>query len=160
EKSPQSTSYYYNVFQSLKNFKPNAVTASGMVQTQLDQSTGCNYGYPEQKRYEDIINKFGGYVGRSCPTDWDSQMRALEAATFGAHNCFALNNLPEADATSGVVDQTTILVKLNGNSFPDVGGKGQRNWDYDSTKNAICFYPLSMPEAGTEINISYHVACL
>ena len=49
---------------------------------------------------------------------------------------------------------------MDGIVYPSVGPRGDRRWEYAADVNAIDFYPLAVPEPGTEVEVSYHVACL
>jgi hypothetical protein len=51
-------------------------------------------------------------------------------------------------------------VRLDGRRFEAMGSRGNRQWEYDPASNRVCFFPLSMPEPGTGVEMTYGVACL
>ncbi len=99
-------------------------------------------------RYLDIVLATGGVFGSICTDNWASVMEQIGLGTFFALTRFGLSREPDPD---------TIVVKINGVEVP----YGEENgWSFDPIDNSIEFNGTAIPEAGTEIEVSYTAECI
>jgi hypothetical protein len=164
EPAAGTVDYYYQGFLALKNghdelFSFHAITG--------DPGTGCNGAATGAAEPGDklvaLANRTEGGLFRSiCTNDWATTLRDVSAAAFGYRTCYVLTALPEDSNASGTVTDTEgeLEVRLNGTVTPSTGPQGQPYWEYRQDRGAVCFYPLAVPESGTQIEIGYRVACL
>ncbi len=160
--SPGNINFYYNAFQSLKGFRNShlfnfhAIT----VDAQGGPCTGPD-GYGD--RLIAMVNKTnGGIFQPICTRDWAASLRQMSASAFGFKTCFNLTSEPDDQNGNGHISDSEGEIELwmNGRLTPSKGLQDQRIWSYDGSQNAVCFEPLTVPEPGTQIEVSYKVACI
>ena len=158
DQSPQTTNFYYNFFLSLKGFRnANLFSAHAIVG---DPATGCATAEGGD-RYVDVASRSGGIFQSVCQADWSDSMETIGTAAFGFKTRFFLTNQPEDTDGSGIIDSPIELeVRFDGRPYPPIGPNGARRWEYVGAENSIDFYPLAVPEPGTQIEVRYRVACL
>jgi len=163
DQSDESTSYYTTFFQSIKGFRnSNMFSAHAIVG---ERGTGCSYpgGSAERgDRYLDVVDASHGMFQSICTQDWSETMRQLSSSAFGFKTRFFLTNVPEDTISNGKILDTEgeIEVRWNGTRVPSTNSRGSLVWQYDAATNAVDFMPLFVPEPGTQIEITYKVACL
>ncbi|WP_373048913.1 choice-of-anchor D domain-containing protein [Vulgatibacter sp.] len=165
DQSPETVSFYYNFFMSIKGFRNSNMFSAHSIAG--DPVTGCNggSGYGQASpRYYGIAEMSNGVFQSICTQDWSTAMERIGTNAFGFKTRFFLTNQPEDTNADGVVtDRGTnpeIEVRINGVRVPSINSRGTRVWEYVPDVNAIDFYPLSVPEPGSEIEVTYKVACL
>ena len=91
-------------------------------------------------------------------------MERIGTNAFGFKTRFFLTNQPEdADQDGRISDRVSppeIEVFMNGTRVPSKNSRGSDVWEYNPETNAVDFYPLFVPEPGTQIEVTYKVACL
>ena len=155
--------FYYNALQSIKGFRNTHLFNYHAITG--DKGTGCsgNGGASAGDKVIGLVEKTDGGVFQSiCASDWEASLREMSAAAFGFKTCFFLGNQPEDSNGNGIIIDTEgeVQVKMNGRVTPSKGAQGQNIWFYSADQIAICFNPLAVPEPGTQIDVSYRVACL
>jgi hypothetical protein len=161
----RSTTFYYNSILSAKSFQEHRVSIHGFINGRdRNGNNQCGSAAGLGTRYGEMITKGGGLQEKICPEDWSQAMRNMAAAAFGFRSCFSLTGQPgDADGDGKISDQTVppeLEVRLNGLRFEATGDRGNRQWEYLPDSNSVCFFPLSMPEPGTGIEMTYGVACI
>lgn len=101
-------------------------------------------------RYRAVASATGGTVTSIETTNWATDLERIGTTAFGFRTNFALNSIP--------VDPAAIEVRVNGTLVPRQNG-GATVWSFDPAGNAINFDPLSAPEPGARLDVSYRVAC-
>lgn len=48
---------------------------------------------------------------------------------------------------------------MEGEVIPSRGAQGRAIWTFDRDQNAVCFGVLSVPEPGTQLDVSYRAPC-
>lgn len=164
--SPQkSTTFYYNSILAAKAFDESKLSIHGFINDKdQDGNSQCSSAAGLGTRYREMIQKGGGRQETVCPDDWSLAMRNMASAAFGFRSCFSLTGQPDDADGDGVISDTTVPpeleVRLNGARFEATGSRGNRQWEFDAANNSVCFFPLSTPEPGTGIEMTYQVACI
>lgn len=148
---------YENFLLGLKGYKRRSeVSFSGVIPTLSSAPSWCSYD-PDYSaggstRVTRLAQSTGGIVEEICTQDWSKSLEALSRNLFGLRTKFFLTNPPESP--------DAIVVTLDGYEYPQLGPWGDIRWSYESTDTSILFNPLSAPEAGQTIAVTYPVACL
>ncbi|MGC4115556.1 MAG: choice-of-anchor D domain-containing protein [Myxococcales bacterium] len=147
--------FYVNALLTIKGFRhQNMFSFSGIVRPD-DENTcsqsgdGSNAFYP---RVLQMINSTGGVRGNICEQDWNQTLETLGQNAFGYRTRFFLSNVPDLSQP--------IVVKVDGVPYEMQGPSGDDRWKYNGTVTAVDFELLAVPEPGSTIEVSYHVACL
>jgi hypothetical protein len=151
-------SFYLNAFFNVKGFKRQNMFSFSAINPKLpwDQST-CPDGEDDSAmsntRVEEVVSASAGVTDDICTTNWSKTLEKLGQTAFGYRTRFFLSNVPD-------VSSTDITVQVDGVDYPATGPYGDQRWQYNSQANAIDFSVLAVPEPGSTITVSYHVACL
>ncbi len=159
--SDQTTNFYFAAFQQLKGARNDHLLSIHAIVG--DPNTGCNGAGGNASagdRYFDMVSRTNGVFQSICQADWAQALEDIGVGAFGFKTCFFLGNQPEDTDGNGVISEGELEVRLDGRATPSTGNQGNRQWEYRADTNAVCFYPLAVPEPGTQIDVSYRVACL
>ena len=147
DQSNNSIAFYTNFFLAIKGFRnTNLFSASAIVGDPDDE---CGPLSDPGLRYIDVAERTGGVVERICTPDWARSLQNLGLSVFGYKRTFFLRNQPAAG---------TVRVSIDGVDVP--GSNGQSVWSYDPNANSVTFSPLTVPEPGSEIVVTYQAQCL
>ncbi len=139
---------YLNFFQNIKGFRnTNLFSANAIIL--LNSVCGSGGGGTEGTRYKFVAESAGGVVEPICTPDWSISLQNLGKQVFGYKSQFFLTNYPEADS---------VKVKIDGNEMQQKQDN-QTLWSYDTDANSVGFSPFAIPEPGSEIAVTYSVAC-
>ena len=105
-------------------------------------TTGGWNGYKIARRYMELSEKTGGYLGSICD-DFSDVMAGVTDRILEYSTRFFLNRIPEIH---------TISVKVDGVEIPQDAANG---WTYDSVANAIVFHGDSIPGQSSVIVVSF-----
>jgi len=151
-------SFYLNAFFTIKGFKrQNMFTFNGIIPVAPGHETSsCSYDGSEfaNTRIEQVIQSTSGVSEEICTTSWAKTLEKLGQTAFGYRTRFFLSNVPDTTGTN------KVEIVVDGIPYPETGPFGDTRWTYNSAANAIDFDALSVPEPGSTIAVSYHVACL
>jgi hypothetical protein len=142
--SANTVDYYYNLFLNIKgarranlfNFSAIAETTPGVY----------DYNLP----LIELARRTGGIVSSIHTTNWAADLEKLGQVAFGYKTRFFLTSTPQ--------DPSQIEVKLDSVVVPTHDGT-ITNWTFQSLENACDFSIVSIPEPGSNLEISYKVAC-
>ena len=132
---------YANHFKSLKATDSMAVTHAvvGDAPSGCDSPTStwarADYG----EGYIEVTALMGGEHVSLCAEDWGSELEGLAHDSI-LNRSFELTDIPYEE---------TIIVEVDGTEVTD--------WTYNDIENSVDFMGGYVPEAGTEIEISYSV---
>ncbi|HCF57810.1 MAG TPA: hypothetical protein DFS52_07425, partial [Myxococcales bacterium] len=152
--------FYQNFYLNIKGFKrQNMFSFSGIIPTQPSTPAGnCDYDEStagQSMRVKELIARTAGVYDDICTPDWSRTLEKLGQTAFGYRTRFFLSNVPDM-----TIEPDPIVVEVDGQPYPAIGPYGDTRWTYNSSANAIDFEPLAVPEPGSTLTISYHVACL
>ena len=156
------TDDYLQFFRSIKGarndnlFKAHGIISDPVVGCPTDGRDGTGV------RYEEIINRTGGVWESICATDWQETLEVIGNNAFGFSSRFFLSNIPVPGDNGEYNDLGTnpgIIIEINGIRAPSKVGR-TTVWSYHPGANAIDFNPFYVPEAGSQVEITYRVACL
>ncbi|MEM1025834.1 MAG: hypothetical protein AAGD10_15385 [Myxococcota bacterium] len=100
----------------------------------------------------ELVDRTGGVHASICARDWSRRLEELSHTSPGGFGSrFFLTN----QAVIG-----TVEVRVDDVMIPDREDSGHLNWAYDISTNSVNFLPLSVPGAGSKVQIRYQVACL
>ena len=161
--SSQTGLFYSNAFRSLKGFTNGPGFSFHAITG--DRGTGCtgNGSAVAGDRLIDLAESTeGGSFHSICTSDWPGLLRDVSKAAFGYRSCFALKGRPEDSNGNGTVSdlEGELQVRVDGMVSPSRGPQGQVRWTLDAAEQAVCFEAGFLPEPGSQVEISYRVACL
>jgi hypothetical protein len=161
DQDPNATpiSFYENFLVNLKGVRRrNEVTFNGIIPlmaTAPDTSSKCSYDSTDagqDTRVKALIDRTHGQMDEICSPDWSKTMERIGTWIVTKYSKIYLSSVPDLSKP--------LEVRVNGELYDRYGSKGDKRWDYDSTSNAIVFDPLAVPDNGSTVTITYHVACL
>ncbi len=117
------------------------ITASAVTAVQ-----GCNNPQDLGVRYFQLVGEMGGQIFSVCTQDWGGLLGQLGAQAFSLRLRFPLSGTPLAPGQ--------IQVAVGGQAVPAGAA-----WSYDAKTNEVVFSPGSAPPGGSQVQISYAVAC-
>lgn len=101
-----------------------------------------------------------GSFASLCQRDWELDLREMSMVDHSIQTCFFLTREPVDRDGDGAVGEGDFLVRVNGETVPPIGSRGQDLWTYQADlPNAICFHPLAVPAPGSEITVDYRSPC-
>lgn len=157
-----TTAFYTNALFNVKGYKRKNMFSYSAINPK-DGSTACDWdpsvdsspwGSSANTRVEQVVAATAGVTGDICTPDWAKTLEKLGQNAFGYRTRFFLSNTPDLQPPN------VITVEIDGVNYPEVGPFGDQRWTYNSSETAIDFSPLAIPEPGSTITVSYHVACL
>ncbi|MBS2032985.1 MAG: choice-of-anchor D domain-containing protein [Deltaproteobacteria bacterium] len=158
DQSPQPYDFYKNFFLNIKGFsRQNAFSFSAVsstTDTPPPTSWGCDYDGTNAvpNPYQQMAQDTNGIFQEICTDDWATSLRQLGQSAFGYRTTFFLSETPDTSYP--------ITVAVDGVDLPAVGANGAQHWfPPTGSQNAITFAPLSVPEPGSTLTITYHVLC-
>ncbi len=150
------TSFYLNAFFTIKGFKrQNMFTFNGIV-PKTGPVGSCSYDESDAHqnlRVSQVVQASAGVSDEICTPNWATTLEKLGQTAFGYRTRFFLSNVP--DTANG-----QITITVDGVPYPEKGPYDDTRWSFNSAATAIDFDALSVPEPGSTIAVSYHVACL
>jgi hypothetical protein len=160
DQSAQPVSYYQNRLVNVKGFnKLSMFTFNniGPYDPNIDEySTPCAYdGDHDPSRYASVVAYTSGVKGEICTTNWSGTLQGLGRTTFGARTQFFLNNTPDLNGNS-------IVVQINGTNvaLSNTCTNATTPACYDAASNSIKFSPASAaPQPGQTLTVTYTNAC-
>ena len=132
---------YVTHFKSLKVTDSMAVTHAVVG----DEPSGCSSSTTSWARadygegYIEVSDLMGGEFVSLCAEDWGAELEGLAHDSI-LNRSFELTDIPYEE---------TIVVEVDGSEVTD--------WTYNDIENSVDFMGSYVPEAGTEIEISYSV---
>ncbi len=126
---------WVDAFHALKD-DPERVVVNGIT----GLTSGCATAYAAPI-LSGVVNGTGGIEASICDEDWSPVLSAVAGLVTGPARVFALSQIPMPPS---------ITVELDGE--PQTGG-----WSHDAEANAVEFDADHVPEAGTEITITYEL---
>jgi hypothetical protein len=143
--SPQSVQSYYDFYESVKG-DPTLFSFS-YINEGLSQITGGPV-----PRVTTMVQLTGGVEADTTTNlaTWTGTLNQLWASAAATAYRYPLTGQPVA---------SSIVVTLDGVTYPATGAHGNPQWSYDPTTNAVVFVPLAAPAAGDTVTVTYTVAC-
>jgi len=89
---------------------------------------------------------------------WDAGLRKISEGVFSVDVGFRLRGQP-AGTDGAPPQEQDLVVRVGGVEIPPVSG-GLPNWTYDRVTNTVSFEASATPQPGTQVSITYQVACL
>ncbi len=150
DQSLRPLNFYSNFIENVKGPRgANLVSVSAIVNT--DQSI-CDANHiavdPQASgdvRYAPIVQQTGGVLESICTEDWSTSLQKLGLIAFGYKSRFILSSDP---------DPATLTVSINGTDVP-----AGPLWSYTADTRSVDFLPTAIPPPGSQIEVSYAVAC-
>lgn len=166
DQSPQTTTFYSNFFKSIKGFRNSHLYSAHAITG--DPVTGCPQAFDPGDRYYAVVEESNGVFQSICAADWSAAMERMGIEAFGFKTRFFLTNEPEDTNADGFItddiNPTTntreIEVRVNGRIVSSTNTQGARVWEYNAEVNSVDFWPLHVPKPGSQIEVTYKVACL
>lgn len=131
-----------------KGYRVEALIANAIAGDVPGGCDGAGGNADAGSRYLDIVLATGGVFGSICTTDWATVMEQIGLGTFFALTRFGLTREPDPD---------TLVVIVDGQVIPNDPLNG---WSWDPVDNSIEFNGDAIPEAGSEIEVSYTAECI
>ncbi len=151
DQSPSSLDFYANFFYAIKGFRNANLLSVSAIVGPPEGCTGPGGSAQYGARYTELAERTGGLVQSICTDDWSAALQRLSRTAFGLKSRFFLSNQPVP---------STMRVTIDGVPMPARSMEGTLNWEYDPEVNSLNFTPLSAPEPGGQIEVSYTVECL
>lgn len=163
DQSPDTPAFYTAFFKSIKGFRNENMLSIHAITG--DRGTGCSgAGVSAQNgdRILDVVDATNGLFQPLCTDDWEDTMKRLSSSAFGFKTRFPLTNQPADTNIDNEITDTAgeIEVYWNGTRIPSVNARGSKVWEYNWDANSVDFMPLHVPAPGTQIEVTYTVACL
>jgi hypothetical protein len=117
-------------------------------------------GNIENTRVQQVVTATGGVTDDICTQDWAKTLQKLGQTAFGYRTRFFLSNVPDVSAGNVITVQIIPPNETTPVDYPQIGPYGDTRWTYNSNAAAVDFELLAVPEPGSTIIVSYHVACL
>jgi hypothetical protein len=163
--SPETPNYYYNALLALKGFRNTHLFNFHALTG--DRANGCerdDITAAPGDRLIDVVEKTaGGEFQSICEPDWSDFLRDWWPATAAVwpQSCMYLTAEPKDLTGDGEIREADgeVAVRIDGTPVHEIGPQGQRIWDYDADRVAVCFGPLAVPEPGSTIEIDYTPVC-
>ncbi len=146
--SSRQVSFYENFFRNLKGFQNQSQFSFSSIVT---PAGGCVSGASAGLRYIQVSQATGGVIESICTVNWGNTLSNIGLNTFGLRSRFNLTAQPVP---------STIAVTVNGQATPSITAGGVTQWRYDGTNNSVNFQTGYVPQANSNIEITYTVACL
>jgi hypothetical protein len=149
DRSPGAVADYLGTFAEVKGshnaqlFSFNVIggTTEGCVRGELRGESN--------PRLREVAEATGGVFASICAPDWSRTLEGLSRTT-GGFKRFFLNNQPVV---------ATIRVFVDGVEVEPVTDAQRIQWTYDFATNSVNFAPLSYPEPGAHVRVSYRRQC-
>jgi hypothetical protein len=166
---PMPVPFYINAFFNVKGLKrQNMFTFSSIDPKHPDTPTCMQDGSQtfdpsgniENTRVQQVVTATGGVTDDICTQDWAKTLQKLGQTAFGYRTRFFLSNVPDVSAGNVITVQIIPPNETTPVDYPQIGPYGDTRWTYNSNAAAVDFELLAVPEPGSTIIVSYHVACL
>ena len=146
---PIQPSFYTDWINDYKVGDPNRSTVSGLITYDMFDFDGGSCGVP-MPRVQEVIENTGGHHTNLCDVDFEDVMTWLSFTAAGLKTWFPLNGTPANGAVGMQVEVDGVSVTMD--PFRIDG------WDYNHSQNRVSFYGPAIPQAASDIAITYPIA--
>jgi hypothetical protein len=153
DQAPAMPSFYLNQLLNLKAPGQFTYNVMGPFFGPTPPS-GCVYDDPNDSGHRTMAVLTGGVMEDICTPNWPLALQRLGIRAFGDNaGTYFLKVWPD-------VPNAPIEVRVDGVVVPYVDPQSLATiWSYDPTSNAVIFEPLSVPQPGQTVTITYTGLC-